>query len=246
MLEQLAALVKLSRIDVAARDLEAELESAPQHLEELRGDVKRLEELLGAERQQVEEARALFSAQEEEIKEQNQSLARSKTKSAKARNMREVEAVERELEVIRRSLRDREGERDRLRIAIEQRGAVLEQREKELGEMIELVRVEESKTASRIEELKQKREEVLAGRDDVVASLPRNLVKRYDTIRSRRAGIGVADLKDQSCSGCHMVLPPQQANAIQRAETLEQCPRCQRILYWPASVEGFEKPSEQE
>ena len=246
MLDQLAALVKLSRIDVAARDLEAELQSAPQHLDELRGDIKRLEGLLGAERLQVDEAKALFSAQEEEIKEQNQSLARSKAKSAKARNMREVEAVERELEVIRRTLKDREGERDRLRIAIEQRGAILEQREKELSEMVELVQAEESKTAERIDELKRKRDEVLAGRDEVVASLPRNLVKRYDTIRSRRAGMGVADLREQSCSGCHMVLPPQQANAVQRSETLEQCPRCQRILYWPAAVEAFENPSKGE
>jgi predicted nucleic acid-binding Zn-ribbon protein len=237
VLEQLAALVKLSRIDVAARDLDAELERAPVRLEELRGDVKRLEDLLDAERQQVEEARALFLAQEEEIKEQTQSLARSKVKSAKARNMREVEAVERELEVIRRTLKDREGERDRLREAIEQRGSILEQREKELGEMLELVKAEESKTTERIEKLRQKRVEVLAGRDEVVALLPRNLVKRYDTIRSRRAGLGVVELKDQSCSGCHMVLPPQQANAVQRSETLEQCPRCQRILYWSAAIE---------
>ena len=33
------------------------------------------------------------------------------------------------------------------------------------------------------------------------------------------------------CQGCHMTLPPQQVNEVRRADKLNLCPTCQRILY---------------
>lgn len=233
MLEELAALIRLAQIDISTRDLEAELEQAPERLKENQADLKRLQDLLDAERKQVEEAAGLLEAQEEEIKEQGQSLARSKSKSGKARTMREIEAVERELEVVRRTMREREEERERLKTAIEQRKAIVAQHEVELSELAAYVAAEEKTTSERIEVLKKAKSDVLAGRDEAVAKIAPVIRKRYELIRSRRGGAAAAQLKDDMCSGCFMIIPPQLANAIRKAETLEQCPRCQRFLYPP-------------
>lgn len=231
MLEELAALIRLAQIDVSTRDLEAELEQAPERLKENQADLKRLQDLLDAERKQVDEAAGLLEAQEEEIKDQSQSLARSKSKSGKARTMREIEAVERELEVVRRTMREREEERERLKAAIEQRKAIVAQHEQELSELAAYVAAEEKTTFERVEVLKKDKASVLAGRDAAVAKIAPVIRKRYELIRSRRGGAAAAQLKDDMCSGCFMIIPPQLANAIRKAETLEQCPRCQRFLY---------------
>ncbi|MBN1653593.1 MAG: hypothetical protein JXA30_07435 [Deltaproteobacteria bacterium] len=236
MLEDLKALVELAKIDILARDLEAELKSAPKRLEELQNDVDRLEELLTAEQQQLEEATNLYQAQEEGIKEQNQALARSKSKSAKARTMREADAVEKEMEVIRRHLKERESERERLKEAIDRRGAVLEQHKKEFEQLVAIVQEEEKTTKTRLGELETQKNRVLAGRDEQLNKIASPLIKRYDRIRSKRGGIGVVKLNGDCCGGCHMILPPQQVNAVQRAETLEQCPRCQRFLFDPETL----------
>jgi predicted nucleic acid-binding Zn-ribbon protein len=50
----------------------------------------------------------------------------------------------------------------------------------------------------------------------------------------------VAAIKDSTCSGCFVVLTPQQVIGIQRAEDFAQCPRCQRILYSPEAVAKYE------
>ncbi|MBW2734063.1 MAG: hypothetical protein JRH20_16875, partial [Deltaproteobacteria bacterium] len=47
-----------------------------------------------------------------------------------------------------------------------------------------------------------------------------------------RGGIGVVRAAEGACSGCHMRLPPQLYNILQRNETIEQCPNCQRIIYY--------------
>jgi predicted nucleic acid-binding Zn-ribbon protein len=241
VLEELAALIKLAQIDTSKHDLEAELGQAPERLKENQTDLKRLQDLLDAERKQVEEAVGLLEAQEEEIKEQGQSLARSKSKSAKARTMREIEAVERELETIRRSMREREEERERLKSAIEQRKAIVTQHEQELKELAVFVATEEQTTVERIERLKKEKSDVLAGREDAVSKISPVILKRYDLIRSRRGGSAAVQLKEDMCGGCFMIIPPQLANAIRTGDTLEQCPRCQRFLYPP---DAPEKPSE--
>jgi predicted nucleic acid-binding Zn-ribbon protein len=58
-------------------------------------------------------------------------------------------------------------------------------------------------------------------------------------IRAKRQGIGVAAIRDSTCSGCFVVLAPQQVIAIQRSEEFAQCPRCQRILYSPEAMAKY-------
>ena len=97
MIEQLAALAKIADIDAEALKAETELRDIPARIQALRDNVKKLGDLLTAERQQVADADRLLSAQEEELSNQSQALARSKQKGARARNMRETDAVERDV-----------------------------------------------------------------------------------------------------------------------------------------------------
>lgn len=236
MLKELIALVKLSEIDAATAQIDQELEKLPAELNELRADVGRLESLLGAERAQLQEAEALYAAQEGEIQEQNQALSRSKAKGAKVRNTREADAVERELEVVRRTLKDRETERDRLRGAIEHRRGAIAKHDKDFEELRKYAGEQEDKARARMEILQGERAAVLKGRDATAVDVPGDVLRRYDLIRKKRAGIGVSKVEGSICSACHVSLPPQQMMKVRRGDTMEQCPRCLRILYCTTSV----------
>ena len=236
MIEQLVALAKIADIDAEALRADTELRDIPLRMDALLGDVKKLGELLAAEKQQIVDADRLLSAQEEELSNQSQSLARSKAKGARVRNTREADAVERELETIRRLMKEREGERDTLREAIAKRRASVEKHEREFAELEKYAAEESAKANARLSELNATREKVLAGRNLLAAKVPADVLRRYEMIRAKRQGIGVAAIKEGSCSGCFVVLTPQQVIAIQRAEEFAQCPRCQRILYSPEAV----------
>lgn len=236
MLKELTALVKLSEIDAATAQIDQELEKIPAELNELRTDVARLESLLGAERAQLQEAEALYAAQESEIQEQNQALSRSKAKGAKARNTREADAVERELEVVRRSLKDRETERDRLRDAIEHRRGAIGKHDKDFEELRKYAGEQEAKARARLDELQAKRAETMSGREATAVDITGDVLRRYDMIRKKRAGLGVSKVEGVICSACHVSLPPQQMIKVRRGETMEQCPRCLRILYCTTTI----------
>ena len=71
-----------------------------------------------------------------------------------------------------------------------------------------------------------------ARRESILPKVPRKLLKRYDMIRQKRLGIGLVLAVEGNCQGCNMRLPPQLFNILQRGDTVEQCPSCQRIVLW--------------
>jgi uncharacterized protein len=69
-------------------------------------------------------------------------------------------------------------------------------------------------------------------RDELVGAVDGDLRRRYEMIFSRRGGVAVVAVRGGTCQGCHMHVPPQLFNQIQRNEQLILCPNCQRMLFW--------------
>ena len=68
-------------------------------------------------------------------------------------------------------------------------------------------------------------------RAEFLHQVPAPLLKRYDTIRQKRAGIALAPAENGRCTMCNIGLPPQMYNIVIRGETIETCPNCNRLLY---------------
>lgn len=70
------------------------------------------------------------------------------------------------------------------------------------------------------------------GRDRaaIIATLPEDLVTRYERIAER--GVGAALLRAQTCEGCRMVLSGSDLQVIRQADsdTLVTCPQCSCLL----------------
>ncbi|HEX5658976.1 MAG TPA: C4-type zinc ribbon domain-containing protein, partial [Polyangiales bacterium] len=137
----------------------------------------------------------------------------------------------RELETNRKSIKDRELERDKLNAAIAQVNDSLQQHEAEFAGLKEMLATKSAEGDARIAELEGKRKIALHGRDELAAQIPRDIVSRYDAIRGRRL-TGVAEVRDGICQGCRMAVRPMQYIVIQREEGVERCANCQRFLYW--------------
>ena len=78
-----------------------------------------------------------------------------------------------------------------------------------------------------------------ARRQSLIDSVDEELRRRYEMILSRRGGLAVVAVRDGTCQGCRMRVPPQLYNQIQRNEQIILCPSCQRMLHWqPAQSEA--------
>ena len=67
-------------------------------------------------------------------------------------------------------------------------------------------------------------------------TIPQPILGHYDRLRARDKK-GVAVVRNQSCTGCHMRVPIGQISALMRGEDIQLCETCGRYLYLPAPAE---------
>jgi hypothetical protein len=56
------------------------------------------------------------------------------------------------------------------------------------------------------------------------------LLKRYDDLRARHSGIGLAKINNNSCGTCGMALPSGTVRAVREGNEIQTCENCGRIL----------------
>jgi len=62
-----------------------------------------------------------------------------------------------------------------------------------------------------------------------IPSIEKNLLMQYERIATRRR-LPVALVAENTCGGCHVILPPQTMTEIRRGDRIVTCRDCKRIL----------------
>lgn len=75
-----------------------------------------------------------------------------------------------------------------------------------------------------ITDLTRQRQEAVLGVED------KALLKRYDDIRAKAAGVGIARLDGNACGGCHMTLPSMLVKAVKECVQAQVCDNCGRLM----------------
>lgn len=231
MQDELRALAKLAKMDMAAKEFDEELRSLPARIEEMKGDVQTLEMLLSQERAQVDEATRLKAERTSELQERNEALSRAKAKAGRARSLREADAAEREIEANRRAMTQLREDIAKLDATIEAKSASLGERESQFEEARTMFATEEAQAKARLEVVEKERGKVTQGREELLAALPKRIAKRYEKLRSRGSKfLTVAIIETGACISCQMSLPPQLFIEVQRGEDFHSCPQCHALL----------------
>lgn len=84
-------------------------------------------------------------------------------------------------------------------------------------------------------ELAREEGEHVARRAELAATVPPDLLERYERLRQRLGGIGVAPLVNGSCGGCHLTLSATELDRVRKApaDAVLTCEQCGRILVRP-------------
>jgi predicted nucleic acid-binding Zn-ribbon protein len=227
--EQLKALVQLAEIDSKARGIDDQLQGLPRELEDRRNAVKKLEELVQRQRTSLSDAERLLAQQEIDLATRNEALSKAKSKGAKAKNAREADMAERELDGTRRSIKDGETERDRLKERIEKTRIGLAGPQGSLDEARAELATAEGELEGKLETLRSERTAIVQGREVFVAKIAKEHMRVYDRIVKGKSP-PVCEIVNGICSACRMSVAPQRAVQTQKGEILN-CQMCQRFLY---------------
>jgi predicted nucleic acid-binding Zn-ribbon protein len=234
--EQLKLLIELQRHDARIQELEGMVKAFPQKLEAMRADLQKVEALLGRERSQLEETESWRRELEQQMKDEESQLIKAKQKSALVKNAKEHMANERELETNRKQTAEREAEVLKLIEAVDSAKKSITQHESDLDALRKHVSMEDEAARLKIVELEAQISEVRKLRQVAADRVEPNVLKKYAAIRMRR-GLAMAPVKNGTCQGCNMNIPPQLYNVLQRGDSIELCGTCNRIVYWDKLLE---------
>jgi uncharacterized protein len=229
--QQLVLLEELSRIDVRLQEEEAALKNLPERLKAMKNDLAKVEAMLQRERQGLLETEKFRRDLEGQSKVDEQNIAKAKSKLSQVKSGKDYMAAQREVEASRKMSAERDEELLKLIDAVEATKKSIADHEKDVADLRAHVEAEERAIQAKIDEVQEKTKGERAEREALSQRLPKDILKKYMTIRARR-GLAVVPVIKGVCGGCHMAIPPQLYIVLQRGNSIETCPLCARIIYW--------------
>ncbi len=229
--DEIRALEELAAMDAEVKALEEKLAEERGVLGTLKESLKKLDDRLQVDRATVGAADKQRQELSIDIRTMTQQIEHSREKLNRSRTERESQAAQRELEELRKLVRDREDEIQRIDGDTAAVRAQVEATEAEHKQLSEELVAKEGDIQAKVTQLESDRQQKGGGREMIVKRLPPVLYRRYEMIRGRR-GTAVAQTSDGTCNKCNMALPPQLFHKLRREPLIEQCPSCNRIIYF--------------
>lgn len=231
--DQIRALEKLAQIDAELKEFQDQVAQERSTLDGLKSGIAKLDEKLSVDRAALMTAEKARGELIQDVRNMTQQLDHSREKLSRSRTEREANAAQRELEELRKLVRDREEEIGKLTAEGDGVRQQIEATENDHRKLLGELGAREGEISAKLGDAEGKASAKTLERDAAAKGLPAQLYRRYEMIRSKR-GTAISQTIDGTCNTCHMALPPQLFHRLRREPTLEQCPSCNRIIYFAA------------
>ncbi len=232
MREQLELLWELQKIDLTLKRIKEERDRFPK-------EMKKLDERQNIEKEKIQKEREKIESLEKERrqKERNLNTEQEKIKRAEGRMFevktnKEYQALLSEIEAIKETTSREEEEILQILEEIDELKKDLLKREKEVTTTLEKIERERKKIQEKMDQDDGLWKEQKERREVLSKQLESGLFKLYNTLKEKRQGVGVVNVKGETCQGCFVNIPPQMFIEVQKTNALIRCPNCNRILYW--------------
>jgi len=228
---QIYVLIRLQEIDTEIKCIELMLASVTEKHAALDSRLEACEFGLEQDKTLVDEVRKKYRAYESDTKVNTSMAKKSEERLRSVKTNKEYQSILKEIEDLKSKnsviedamleCLDRiEDVEKNLEIKTQQYAAVSAQIASEKKAIIN----ESKKAGKKLQQLK-------ADWDVVSGTIQPELLSTFLRVKEK-IGTAVVPVIDAVCQGCHLNIPPQMFNELQRNDILRFCPQCQRIIFW--------------
>jgi len=241
MLSDIEKLLELQFADKEIRKLQDEVAALPKR-------VASIEQKLAGTKAALEKAQAAAKGDEANrkkfeanIKDLQGKISKYRDQSLDVKTNDQYKALLHEIQFAEQEIRLNE---DRiLEVMVNVEGREKEVKAAEAVLKAETAEIEREKQQARTvtAEDQKKLSEWNAKRDSLRQGVPEDLLRHYERVMKFR-GSGLAEVRDQKCMGCQVMLRPQTYNEVRNGGKVMTCESCQRIYYYnPANEVKLEQ-----
>ena len=228
---QIIGLVKLQELDSEIYALKNEKEAKPLEIKVIEESFEaKKQSLASLEKESLElqkqrkEKELELATNAEAVKKLQSQLYSLKTNKEFQTMLQQIADAKADGSLIEEKILISFEDSDKIKAKIDQENLKLKAEEKVFLE-------EKQKVELRIKEIDQRLGQLQSQRKQVTPGIDPKMLGEYERILSSRDGLAIVTVVDNSCGGCHMLVPPQVINLIKMYEHIVTCEVCNRIFY---------------
>lgn len=229
---QLQNMIGFQQIDLKIRQLQEHTHEIPESIEELNGT-------LAENRKELEAAEAFLGEEnsrrrglELEVEVLRETLSKYRSQLMEVKTNKEYEAMLQEIATAEGKIAKKEDRILEGMMVIEEKEQLTEKGRREFQQKEKKVLQKRSELEKFASEAQAQIDDLQQEKGQLRAQIPEELIQQYERIAIVRNGVALAEVKDQSCQGCHVRLRPQFFAEVKTNQEMMTCENCNRFLYW--------------
>jgi hypothetical protein len=238
--KQIEQLVVLQQVDDEILVLEEEIGKAPRELASLEEQL----ETFRSRKEQIEEKLSILNEQRKklggEIEEDDAKIKKSKNKLMLVDNTKQYHAMMREMDSLEKLNRMREDEFTAVKEELERQKGLIDEVDEDASGVKSEYDAKKATLDERVAQAQKQLDKLQKKRAKACEVVPPPILGRYEFIRSRLSNPVIVPVVDSVCTGCHITIPPQEYNELQKGKQILSCPNCQRLIFWSEHVSSAE------
>ncbi len=232
MKKQLASLIELQKMETAAGRIHAKKRNLPVQINRLEEEFKAFCAVVEQEREQLEDIRKRRKEKDAQLLAGQQNLKRTRERLFEVKTNKEYQSMLKEIEAFEGKNSRMEDEVIVLLDELDRHEAALKAKDEELKARRLSYEEERAKIEAELNTLDAELGDYVRKGMEIKKEIPAELIRKYELIKGAGRGVAVVAVWKEICDGCHMAIPPQMYNELQKEKVLITCPNCNRIIYW--------------
>ena len=181
---------------------------------------------------EIKKATATAKETEVEIDARKAKIAKFREQQLQIKNNVEYRALEHEIAVVQKEIRDLEDRELEVMEAVEKINVQVVDHNKILKDEESLIKADGDVLDKRAKAIQDELDGLKKDRQAMVQEIDPAWLSRYEKIFNKKGDYALVPVDNGTCGGCHMKLPPHLVHDVKKNLTMTLCNFCSRLLYW--------------
>ena len=232
MREQLVLLIELQKTELAAGRLLTKKKDLPDRIDSLEAEFKAYCSVVDTERGRLEELKKRRREKDGQLQTGQETLKRTRERLFEVKTNKEYQSMLKEIENYEAKNSRMEDEIISILDELERLETEVKKKDEELDTYRRRFDEERKGLEEELNSLAGELDISIGKSEELKKRIPAGMLRKYEQIKGIGRGVAVVSVWKEVCDGCHMSIPPQMYNELQKSDDLTTCPNCNRIIYW--------------
>lgn len=230
--EQINILVEVQGVDIEILHAGRQIVALSDEVVTLEKAAAERETLVTAEREALEDLRKSYRELDAESRLNAEMIVKSNEKLRAVKTNKEYQSILKEIEETRKKKSAIEDRMLNELEKIESAEAAVKEKEADLDGFVRSCQEKRETLAARTKREQQAVDTLNEKKARISEKADQKIITMLDDVKKKVRGKAVVPVEHAICMGCHMNIPAQLFNELQRLDELRFCPHCHRIIYW--------------